>query len=283
MELKESIDLDDATKSPRHEVVREEKGASRILQFITWIFPRTLAVIYFVILFLWIFQAEGGLGNNEANLFGWHALLMSLFIVIFTQEAILSFSSPLISGPFSRNNSRTIDRYFHVSCHALGIICAMLGIVAIVYYKNLSPLPIIYPFYSVYSPHSWLGMAILILWGVQLATGIYVHAIGNPGIDDKFLLAKIHKYLGLVIYVGGLATCALGLQDMQSSDLATSTPLMPGMEDTMGMGQMVIASGNNTVNMTGYYPDSPEAQYSCACTILLFLLGMATFGTLAIK
>jgi len=154
----------------------------------------------------------------------------------------------------------------------------MLGIVAIVYYKNLSPQPVAFPFYAVYSPHSWLGIAVLVLWSVQLVAGIYIHIIGDLSSNDKILLAKVHRYLGKVIYVAGLATCALGLQDMQSSDLASSTPPMPGMQDNMAMGSEMVMGGS--MNMTGYYPNSPQAQYSSACTILLLLLGMATFGTL---
>jgi len=153
----------------------------------------------------------------------------------------------------------------------------MLGIVAIVYYKNLSPQPVTFPFYSVYSPHSWLGIAVLVLWGIQMAAGIYIHIIGELSSNDKILLAKIHRYLGKVIYVAGLVTCALGLQDMQSSDLASSTPPMPGMQDNMGMSDVMVMG---SMNMTGYYPNSPQAQYSSACTILLLLIGMATFGTL---
>jgi len=53
---------------------------------------------------------------------------------------------------------------------------------------------------------------------------------------------------------------------------------MPGMYDTAGMGQMDMSG--MSMNMSGYYPDSPEAQYSSGGTVLLLALGMATFGVL---
>jgi len=268
------IQLEDGRKNSVSEI---RKAPNKKIQTFIWISPRSLAIIYFIILFLWIFRAEGGLGAVEANLFGWHALLMSLFVVFFTQEAVLSFSSPIIS--FSQKGCLNGARIFHVICHVLGIISAMLGIVAIVYYKKLSPQPPVFPFYSVYSPHSWLGIAILILWGVQLATKLYVYVV-DVSEEDRTNLLKLHRYLGKVIYVAGLATCALGLQDMQSSDLASSTPVISGTYDTLNMGDSeMIVIGNTTINVTGYFPNSPEAQYSCACTILLLLIGMATFGT----
>jgi len=261
----------------------DDPTSSKTRSSFGWFLPRILAVIFFIVLFLWIFRAEGGLGFEDSNLFGWHALLMGLFIVVFTQEAVLSFSSPLISSPFGKKRtSHGWQRNFHVIFHALGIICAMLGIVAIVYYKKLSPQPPAFPFYSVYSPHSWLGITILILWGLQMAAAIFIHAIDKLSPHNKARLTKVHRYLGKVIYVAGLATCALGLQDMQSSDLAGSTAPIPGFYDTMDMGggQWAVIVGNETIFLSGYYPTSPEAQYSSACTILLLFLGMATFGTL---
>jgi hypothetical protein len=68
------------------------------------ILPRLIVVIFLIILFLWIYQAEGGIGFQEATVFGWHALLMSLFVVVFTQEALLAYSSPLI-GYFTKNRT----------------------------------------------------------------------------------------------------------------------------------------------------------------------------------
>ncbi len=68
-------------------------------QKIKWMLPRLIAFIYVVILFLWIYEAEGGIGSVDSNLFGWHALLMSFFIVILMQEAVLAYSAPLLA-PF---------------------------------------------------------------------------------------------------------------------------------------------------------------------------------------
>jgi len=277
VELEESARERKASKIEEDHDDVQDITPGKVLHVFGWLFPRILAVIFFIVLFFWIFQAEGGLGVTEDTLFGWHALCMSLFIVVFTQEAVLSFSAPLISGPFKKG-FRTHERNFHIVCHVCGIICAMLGIVAIVYYKNLSPQPIEFPFYAVYSPHSWLGIAVLILWGLQLLAGLYIHIFGKLSANDKKLLNQIHRYLGKVVYAGGLATCALGLQDMQSSDLCSSSPPMPGMYDTAGMGQMDMSG--MSMNMSGYYPDSPEAQYSSGGTVLLLALGMATFGVL---
>jgi len=271
-----SIELDKETQtgSTDNTTAGSQQPSSNLLRIILWACPRIFAVIFLIVLLVWIFQAEGGLGFDEATVFGWHALFMALFIVVFCQEAVLAFSMSIFS-PLKRS---PVSKWFHVSFHVLGIICAMIGITAIVYYKNLSSRPVVFPFYAVYSPHSWLGICILVLWALQALVALVSDYI-PPG--EKSIISKLHKLIGKAIFLGGLATCALGLQDMQSSDLAGSTPLIPGVIDanTMGAtGSVVI--GNQTITLVGYFPNSPEAQYASGCTILLFFIGIATFGAL---
>jgi hypothetical protein len=108
-----------------------------------WALPRAVTMCFFAVLFVWIYRAEGGLGTTFSNLFGVHALLMSLFVVVFTQESILTFSAPLFKwAEFAASTKKR----FHVCMHLLGIACCIGGLVAIVYYKALSPQPVSFPF-----------------------------------------------------------------------------------------------------------------------------------------
>ena len=54
------------------------------------------------------------------------------------------------------------------------------------------------------------------LWFCQLLVGIYVHVLCEKPSDN---LLKFHRFLGKVTFASGLATCALGLQDMQVQGL----------------------------------------------------------------
>lgn len=224
------------------------------------ILPRLTALTYFCVLIPWIFLAEGGIGITFTTMFGWHALMMS--IAVFTiQEAILS---PNWSFWKLFNISRILhifsNRYAHIAMHILALICIGGGIAAIIQYKALSPEPVVYPFYVMYSPHSWLAIAFLGLVGIQLCVGIAVHGFGlSTG-------RNFHKFLGLSVLVTGLATCAMGLQDMQSSDLAGSVP--PGV-DTSNFTE-------SQLDNMGYYPDSFLAQLSSGAVLVLLLNGLAT-------
>jgi len=282
--------------------------SKRILTMITmrWLLPRLLVVIFLIVLLVWIFQAEGGLGFEEATIFGLHALLMSLFAVVFTQEGVMAYSQSLLK--FTRN--RRVFKNFHICCHIMGMVCAVLGLVTIVYYKSLSPQPVVFPFYTAYSPHSWVGIALLSLWFIQMVVGTYSHiATLNP--DQKRTFSRYHGFLGKFIYGLGLVTCAMGFQDMQSSDLASSTPpgmqlssdMMSGMDSssmttgmdmmsgmvmttamdmsgmvmTSDMSSMMSSNMTDMMSMSGYFPNSPLAQYSSAGSFLLILVGLATF------
>lgn len=69
--------------------------------------------------------------------------------------------------------------------------------------------------------------------------------------EEKQAFLTFHRYLGRCIFVCGLATAALGLQDMQSSDLA-------------GL---------------GYGPFSTYSELAPAGAIVLLVFGMSVFAT----
>ena len=48
--------------------------------------PHLCSVTFLIVLLSWIVQVEGGLGfANPMSVFGWHALCMSGFVVVFSQ------------------------------------------------------------------------------------------------------------------------------------------------------------------------------------------------------
>ncbi len=133
----------------------------------------------------------------------------------------------------------------------------------IIYYKKLSPSPVIFPFYTMYSPHSWVGFVLLCLWTFQMIVAVCSEYIPSVFPDQRFFF-KYHRFVGMFIFSVGLATCAMGFQNMQGSDLAGSTSPTANITFT---------------EMLGYFPDSRLAQYASACSVLLLLSGLATFAT----
>ncbi|RKO88984.1 eukaryotic cytochrome b561-domain-containing protein [Blyttiomyces helicus] len=261
----QSITLHDARPEPKRWTAFTILGAFA---------PRAIMLVFGVILILWINRAEGGIGTTSTNLFGYHALLMAMFTVVFTQEAILAYSAPLW-GPFVPDAK--VIKAFHGFLHFLGLICCICGLVAIAKFKNDQGSPAAYPNYTLYSAHSWVGVAALSLWALQFIGGLFTYLFAEVELKRK--VSKYHKFLGSVVYAAFLATCAMGLEDMQQSDLATSTPPANVTADQAMASTM---AGMNMANMgpiTGYLPNSNLSYYATSGSVLLLVCGLFTFLT----
>jgi hypothetical protein len=166
-------------------------------------FGNVLRIHFAVILILiivWCNKAEGGF-NTTANLFSWHALGMTLAFPVCMTEAVLACKIT----------------YRHIIFNCLTVVFTIFGLVAIIYYKKLEidyngdmgqsfGTGLVFPYFTLYSVHSWLGILTLILFVVQA----FLSKISKD----------IHKKSGKLLYVFGLICCVTGLGNMQSSDLA---------------------------------------------------------------
>jgi hypothetical protein len=217
---------------------------------------RAASITFLVLVLVWVMNVEGGLGWVDASLFGWHAFLFTLAVPVLMSEAVLAFSAPIFDMVqlFRSRNRQLAAVILHASLNVLSLICVPLGLSAIVYYKKLSPHPIEYPFFTLYSSHSWMGVTTLVIWGSQFGLGIYKHFV-TLGSKRRQFVSSLHSFLGKVTYVAGLATCATGLEDMQSSDL----------------------SG------VSYGAHSTFSLMAAAGSIVLIFLGMAVFAVLEVK
>ena len=68
-----------------------------------------------------------------------------------------------------------------------------------------------------------MGVITLALWGLQFLFAIWLHGISKwpEGTESrKMLLSEVHNFMGYSIYAMGLATCATGFVNMQTSDMA---------------------------------------------------------------
>ena len=57
---------------------------------------------------------------------------------------------------------------FHSICHIGALASLIVGLIAIVRFKERSGAPIVYPYYSMYSAHSWMGVITIAIWSCQL-------------------------------------------------------------------------------------------------------------------
>ena len=91
---------------------------------------------------------------------------------------------------------------------------------------------------------------------------------------------NIHHFIGHTVFALGLVTCMTGLQDMQSSDLASSGMVMTMSTNTNAsyVASGGVTSGDDMMGDSGYLPSSTLSMLSASGAILLFALGMSTFA-----
>jgi len=244
------------------------------IAYLIWALPRVCIFIFLVIMLVWTIQVEGSLGFDLNSTFGWHSIFMTLAGPVFMTEAVLAFTSPFIDPKLftlDRSKRRSILEHIHAFLHVASLFCGVVALVGIAYYKKLNEVGsgsgsdlqlggnfeldgFTFPFFTMFSPHSWAGVATISLWGIQLLVRLctYVRNDWNSG------LARWHGFFGKVVYVSTLATCAIGLNDMQSSDL--------GGKDGMQ-----------------YPPFSANSLMSSGMALVLIFLGIAVFAVPGLK
>jgi len=227
---------------------------------------RICSAAFFSLVVAWCIGAEGGMSLDASGSFSWHAIGMTIAFPCFMSESVMAI----------RGGQTT----WHIAANIIAILCCIPSLASIVYYKSLilsSPLSdyqmlmdpgmsmdmgmgmvvessynstatantmSAFPFYTMFSVHSWCGVTTLTLMTSQIVTGILRNKY-----DMK--LRAIHRTIGKATFVCGLATCALGLADMQSSDLA----------------------GN------GYPPHSTYSLMAAGASVVLVPLGIMAFST----
>ena len=226
-------------------------AAARWLPTLIWWLPRLSWVVLLILTLVWVVQVEGSLGFDLDTTFGWHAWFMLMAGPVCLGEALLAVSLPNNLGvlaaadPLKRRQHSVL---LHLGLHLLSLVFAILGLVAIGYYKQLNAAAT-FPFWSMFSPHSWLGVAVLTLWTLQFIARLLHYAIRSPAL--RLVSNRLHLFFGKVIFVSALATCALGFQDMQGSDLSVDVDYM------------------------AYQPWSIYANLACASVLMLLVLGIA--------
>ena len=78
------------------EVEKKTYKISTTIRTMLWLLPRTFSLILLIVVIVWIYQNQGGFGFDRMSVFGWHAISMTLFAAVFSNEGMLSYAVPLL-------------------------------------------------------------------------------------------------------------------------------------------------------------------------------------------
>ncbi|KAI4347538.1 hypothetical protein L6164_008345 [Bauhinia variegata] len=172
-----------------------------------------LGIAGIIMVLVWNIHFRGGLAWESSNknlIFNIHPVLMLIGLIIIGGEAIISYKSL----PFSKE----VKKLIHLILHAIALILGIVGICAAFKNHNESGIA------NLYSLHSWLGIGVIVLYGIQWIFGfvIFFYPGGTPGIRRESL--PWHVLFGLLVYVLAVGTASLGFLEkltfLESSGIA---------------------------------------------------------------
>ncbi|XP_042008513.1 transmembrane ascorbate ferrireductase 2-like [Salvia splendens] len=166
------------------------------------IFPvvRIIGVTVLLLVLVWTVHYRGGfalISENKDLIFNVHPALMVISLVLLNGEAMLSYKT--VTG------TKNFKKLVHLVLQFLAFFLSIVGLWAAWKFHVDKGID------NFYSLHSWLGLACLVLFGIQWAAGFATFWYPGGSRHSRASLMPWHVFLGLYIYALAVATCATGL------------------------------------------------------------------------
>ena len=143
---------------------------------------------------------------------------MTLAFPLLMGEALSSYRSPAV-GARLRDRSQT--KMVHFALQSGGSAAAVAGLVA-VWKSHTLKLP--EPMANLYSPHSFLGLLVFALLGLQYGLGFWAYLAPKLSLANRQALGPVHAFLGQTTFVLGLATMMVRKQQRQQQGCGCRSP-----------------------------------------------------------
>ncbi|XP_073130667.1 transmembrane ascorbate ferrireductase 1 [Henckelia pumila] len=172
-----------------------------------------LAVVGAILVLVWCVSFRGGLAweaTNKSLIFNNHPVLMFIGFIVIGGQAIMSYKSL----PLKKAEKKLI----HLVLHAIALALGIIGIYTAFKFHNESNIA------NLYSLHSWLGIGVISLYGIQWLFGfvVFFYPGGAPQLRRESL--PWHVLFGISVYILAVGTAALGylekLTFLESSGVA---------------------------------------------------------------
>lgn len=98
-------------------------------------------------------------------------------------------------------------KLIHAGLHILAFILAVISVVAVFVFHNAKNIP------NMYSLHSWVGLAAVVLYPSQIVLGIAVYLIPVTPVRVRAALMPLHIYSGLFIFISVIAAALMGITE----------------------------------------------------------------------
>jgi len=153
------------------------------------------------------FAWQGGENNSELELtWNLHPFLMVTGLVYFMGQGMLVYRTCTCCR-------RIYSKLLHSLLHLLAVPCIVIAFLAVWDYKSRAERPVLH-FYSV---HSWLGLAAMALFSLQLLLGLFsfllLLACEGATAGFRARLVPVHAIFGTATFSLAVATAVCGITE----------------------------------------------------------------------
>ncbi|KAF9626076.1 hypothetical protein IFM89_030744 [Coptis chinensis] len=161
---------------------------------------RSVEVMVLTLVLTWTLHYRGGLAlvsDNKDLIFNVHPVLMVIGLIILNGEGMLAYKT----FPGTKGFRKTV----HLTLQFLSFCLSTVGLWAAWKFHVDKGID------NFYSLHSWLGLACLILFGIQWGAGFVTFWYPGGGRNTRTVLLPWHVFFGIYIYALAIATAATGI------------------------------------------------------------------------
>nr|XP_009667554.1 PREDICTED: cytochrome b ascorbate-dependent protein 3 isoform X2 [Struthio camelus australis] len=169
-----------------------------------------LGVVCVAFVSAWCQQWRGGFAwDGSAQMFNWHPVLMVTGMVVLYGAVALVYRLPLSwSGP------KLPWKVLHSALALVAFGLTVLGLVAVFNFHNARGTP------NMYSLHSWLGLATVLLFSCQWLAVFPSFLLPWPPAWLRALYKPVHVFFGSTILMLAMASCVSGINEKLFFSLA---------------------------------------------------------------
>uniref|UniRef100_UPI003AAA60F7 plasma membrane ascorbate-dependent reductase CYBRD1 n=1 Tax=Centroberyx gerrardi TaxID=166262 RepID=UPI003AAA60F7 len=163
----------------------------------------SLGFVCIIFVLTWVLHFKEGLAwDGGLAEFNWHPVLIVTGFIFLQGIAIIVYRLP-----WTWKCSKLMMKFIHAGLNLLAFIFAAIALVAVFDFHNAAKIP------NMYSLHSWLGLAVVILYSLQLVLGLGVYLIPITPVSVRAAFMPLHVYSGLFIFTSAIATALMGITE----------------------------------------------------------------------
>ncbi|XP_054848228.1 transmembrane ascorbate-dependent reductase CYB561 isoform X3 [Eublepharis macularius] len=163
---------------------------------------QTLGLAVILMTGAWMGVYRGGIAWENSNLqLNVHPLCMIVGMVFLQGDALLVYR-------IFRNESKRSTKILHGFLHALALVIALVGLIAVFEYHKKKG------YSNMYSLHSWCGIAAFSFYLLQWLLGLVFFLCPGVSFSLRSRYKPLHVFFGVSLLILSITTTLLGILEM---------------------------------------------------------------------